>query len=81
RWITIDTQHLGLGSAVESHSSEAALELPESEMSLPAATQAFQRRWLENALRRSGDNLSAAARLAGMDRSNFHRLLKKMKLR
>jgi len=45
------------------------------------ATEAFQRRWLEDLLQRHAGHLSNAAREAGMDRSNFHRLLRKLGLR
>ena len=41
---------------------------------LRAATDAFQRRWIDAALGRHGGAMAAAAREAGMDRSNFHRL-------
>ncbi len=41
-----------------------------------AALSAFERRYLGAMMRRTKGNLSEAARLAGMDRSNFRRLLK-----
>ncbi|HEX4620662.1 MAG TPA: helix-turn-helix domain-containing protein, partial [Myxococcaceae bacterium] len=40
------------------------------------AMSAFERRYLATALEKSGQNISAAALAAGMDRSNFRRLLK-----
>lgn len=40
------------------------------------AMGAFERRYLSGVLSRSGGNISMAARAAGMDRSNFRRLLK-----
>jgi len=52
-----------------------------ADATLRAATEAFQRRWLEDLLQRHGGHLSNAAREAGMDRSNFHRLLRKLGLR
>ena len=81
RWITIDIQHLGLDRAAPA--GHAALESPpvSAEMPLAEATRVFQRQWLEQALARSDGNLSAAARLAGMDRGNLHRLLKRLGLR
>src|SRR5690606_27165615 len=40
------------------------------------AVAAFEQRYLTQALARTGGNVSAAALAAGMDRSNFRRLLK-----
>jgi two-component system response regulator HydG len=40
------------------------------------AMRAFERRYLSVLLERSGNNVSSAARAAGVDRSNFRRLLK-----
>jgi DNA-binding NtrC family response regulator len=40
------------------------------------ALRAFERRYLASVLARSGGNISMAARAAGVDRSNFRRLLK-----
>jgi two-component system, NtrC family, response regulator GlrR len=41
----------------------------------------FERRYLEDLLRAHGDNVSAAARSAGVDRVYFHRLLRRVGLR
>ncbi|WP_066341660.1 nitric oxide reductase transcriptional regulator NorR [Azohydromonas lata] len=49
-------------------------------MGLREATDAFQRRWLQASLARHGGSMSAAAREAGMDRSNFHRLVRRLGL-
>lgn len=54
--------------------SGPSLQAPQT---LRAATEAFQRQWLAALLRRHPGSLAAAAREAGMDRSNFHRLIKK----
>ena len=40
------------------------------------AMRAFERRYLSALLEKSGHNVSSAARAAGVDRSNFRRLLK-----
>ena len=40
------------------------------------AMRAFERRYLSALLEKSGNNVSSAARSAGVDRSNFRRLLK-----
>ena len=45
--------------------------------SLKDAREAFERSYLIEALRRSDGNVSAAARLAGRNRTDFHDLLKK----
>nr|WP_028312008.1 nitric oxide reductase transcriptional regulator NorR [Derxia gummosa] len=45
---------------------------------LRAATDAFQRQWIAAALARHGNNYAAAAREAGMDRGNFHRLASRL---
>ncbi|MBA3588588.1 MAG: nitric oxide reductase transcriptional regulator NorR [Methylibium sp.] len=89
RWVAIEPTHLALGS----HSPlSVALgsPIPRDEpkdgvqyRSLPGltlrdATQAFQRQWLEAALSRHGGHVSNAAKEAGMDKSNFHRLLRRL---
>jgi anaerobic nitric oxide reductase transcription regulator len=45
---------------------------------LREATDAFQRAWIEAALAQHGGSMAAAARAAGMDRSNFHRLARRL---
>jgi two-component system response regulator GlrR len=41
------------------------------------ARTAFERAYLDAVLRRAQGNLSTAARIAGMDRSNFRRLMRR----
>jgi two-component system response regulator GlrR len=41
------------------------------------AREAFDRAYLEEALRRAGGNVSAAAKLAGRNRTDFHDLLRR----
>lgn len=43
------------------------------------AMQAFDRGYVDSVMERSGGNMSEAARQAGMDRSNFRRLVKRTK--
>jgi DNA-binding NtrC family response regulator len=43
------------------------------------AASVFDRAYIERLMQRTGGNVSEAARQAGMDRSNFRRLLKKVK--
>jgi two-component system response regulator HydG len=45
------------------------------------ALEAFEQAYLEAVLRRTGGNVSEAARQAGLDRSNFRRVLKKAESR
>ena len=45
------------------------------------AVDAFDRAYVERLMKRAGGNVSEAARQAGMDRSNFRRLLKKVRSR
>ena len=45
---------------------------------LREATEEFQRQWLRASLARHNAHLSNAAREAGMDKSNFHRLLRRL---
>jgi DNA-binding NtrC family response regulator len=52
------------------------LDLPYSEAKR-RALESFDRSYVEHALRREQGNVSAAARRAGLDRSNFRRLVKK----
>lgn len=81
RWITIDVAHLGLGESAPAPADDQAQAAVVDDVPLAEATREFQRQWLRQALRRTDDNLSAAAKIAGMDRGNFHRLLKKLGLR
>jgi two-component system response regulator GlrR len=54
------------------------LELAGEELpSLRVARERFDRLYVEEALRRAGGNVSAAARLAGRNRTDFHSLLKR----
>jgi len=66
-----DTGFAGLGRLTDlpySHAKKQALEM-------------FEQAYLEAVLRRTGGNVSEAARQAGLDRSNFRRVLKKAELR
>jgi len=47
-------------------------------MTLRQATEEFQRGWIATSLARHGGHLSRAAAEAGMDRSNFHRLARRL---
>ncbi len=56
----------------------ALLDLPYSEAKR-RALEAFDRAYVSELLKRSGGNLSEAARKAGLDRSNFRRIVRKAK--
>jgi two-component system response regulator GlrR len=52
---------------------DPAADLP----SMRAARETFDRLYIEEALRRTGGNVSAAAKLAGRNRTDFHELLRR----
>lgn len=88
RWVAIDPIHLNLGEVASGlmHREAANAEAPRpTEVldgeGLRAATDAFQRRWIEAALAKHDGAMAAAAREAGMDRSNFHRLALRLGVR
>ncbi|MDB6060326.1 MAG: norR [Verrucomicrobiaceae bacterium] len=81
RWVTIETTHLGLTRALNESKDEALPFINSTAATLPEALLEFQKMWLQRQLQNNHDNLAAAARAAGMDRSNFFRLLKKLGLR
>jgi anaerobic nitric oxide reductase transcription regulator len=81
RWIGIEPRHLALhavgASAEPTRVEDGLIGTPGG---LRAATEAFQRRWMEAAIARHEGSLARAAEEAGMDRSNFHRLARRMGL-
>jgi DNA-binding NtrC family response regulator len=68
---------LARGEDSTRHGPPPALSGPKLEP-LSEARSRFERGYVEEALRRAGGNLSAAARIAGIDRSNFRRLLRRL---
>ncbi len=81
RWITIENRHLGLHAGLRTAPTTTTPELVDTSApstTLAEATLAFQRQWLQRALAASDGNLAAAARSAGVDRSNFFRLIKRL---
>jgi len=95
RWTAIEPHHLALDGAAVGHAESVSPVLPATS-STPAAssaglaatggtlrdaTEAFQRAWLADLLARHHGHIANAAREAGIDRSNFHRMLRKMGLR
>ena len=92
RWTAIEPHHLALESVVAGSlvapSKEPALAPARDHAgpgaaaggTLREATAAFQRAWLADALGRHHGHIANAAREAGIDRSNFHRTLRKLGL-
>ncbi|WP_119155332.1 nitric oxide reductase transcriptional regulator NorR [Caldimonas tepidiphila] len=79
RWLAIEPRHLGLtADEAPSSSPPAATEVQAAGQTLREATEDFQRRWIDAALARHDGCFAAAARDAGMDRSNFHRLARRL---
>ena len=85
RWVAVEPRHLGLAPAA---GPQPALAPPAAAPALDSvaapglglreATEDFQRRWIEACLARHGSRISRAAAEAGMDRSNFHRLARRL---
>ncbi|HEU4536797.1 MAG TPA: nitric oxide reductase transcriptional regulator NorR [Polyangiaceae bacterium] len=82
RWVVIEARHLGLdvGAARPRPAPPSPAAPPPAGGTLREAVDAFQRSWVGAALARHGGNVAAAAREAGVDRSNFHRLIKRLGL-
>jgi len=89
RWTAIEPHHLALEAAAAG--GPAASPAPPAPApagqhagvasggaTLREATEAFQRAWLADALARHRGHVANAAREAGIDRSNFHRTLRKL---
>jgi len=80
RWVAIEPRHV----ALEPSSPSPGVQPPPmvasgaTGRSLREATEDFQRHWLQACIARNGGHLSRAAVEAGMDRSNFHRLARKL---
>lgn len=88
--VLIEHHHLDLASTsshVETPQRRPSLGLDvplESQAELPGfqdAVEAFQRRLISNAVQRCDGNWSAAARLLNLDRSNLHRLAKRLQMK
>ncbi|MET0986090.1 MAG: nitric oxide reductase transcriptional regulator NorR [Steroidobacteraceae bacterium] len=86
RWIGIEPRHLALDQDASAEVTDTARIKRSSQpapagTTLRAATEAFQREWIADVLRRHDGSIAAAARAAGMDRGNFHRLMRRLGLR
>lgn len=84
RSIVIDAKHLDIAEAeLPGEDATHALphRLPQKNISLKDATEAFQRELIKERLQANDNNLAAAARDLGLNRSNFYRLVKRLQLR
>ena len=82
--LELTAQHLGAeldAAPRESVASVAAVSSSGADVHLSEAMERFQRELIEARLRLHGGNLSAAARSLGVDRGNFHRLIRRLGLR
>jgi transcriptional regulator of acetoin/glycerol metabolism len=59
---------------------ELPQELPELQLTLRAARAAFERRYVLAQLAAHDGNVSHTAKAAGVDRTSFHRILRRMGL-
>ncbi|MEK8029212.1 nitric oxide reductase transcriptional regulator NorR [Ideonella sp. DXS29W] len=73
-----ETPDDGTALARRSAATRAADAPHPGAQTLREATEAFQRQWIEASLARHGGRMSRAAEEAGMDRSNFHRLARRL---
>ncbi|MDX9873951.1 MAG: nitric oxide reductase transcriptional regulator NorR, partial [Spongiibacteraceae bacterium] len=83
-WVIIEPDQLGLGAVSAAPAEPAQPEPPvtvQPQETLKEAVDRFQRQWLTQLLAQHDGNLAATARTAGVDRSNLHRLLKRLGLR
>lgn len=88
RWTAIEPHHLALEGSATGDLTAKAVSSPANGQAHPVVvhgtlrevTVAFQRAWLVEVLARHHGHLANAAREAGMDRSNFHRTLRKLGL-
>ncbi len=71
---------IDVGSAEPTLSSKPVVLPSKSGLSLKLATEQFQRAMILDRLSQHNNNLSATARVLGLDRSNFYRLLRRLEI-
>ena len=81
RVIEVDVPHLGLARSPQPTSAATRLPPLRIGQTLAKATEQFQSAWLRRLIDEHDGNFAAAARSAGMDRGNFHRLARRLGLR
>lgn len=67
-------------AAPVAHDNEALMAMPLTDAKRLAAAE-FERSYLVRVMERAGGNVSEGARLSGLDRTNFRRLLQRHGLR
>jgi anaerobic nitric oxide reductase transcription regulator len=79
--VIIDREHLGIVGAPAAAAPVADAPAADAGLSLRAATEQFQRRRIEQALRAAGGSWTVAARALGLDRANLRRLAGRLGVR
>jgi anaerobic nitric oxide reductase transcription regulator len=81
RALELTPEHLGAGALAPAPASAQPASAPPSDArSLAEAMEQYRRDVVEARLREHGGNRASAARSLGIDRGNFHRLLKRLGL-
>lgn len=84
-WVVIEATHFDFDSEQPPEpglsSAKRKFTLPAGTENLTEAVDAYRRQLIRHALRESGGNWSAAARLLGLDRSNLHHLARRLGVR
>lgn len=78
--LTADQAALVEGAVAASASDEILMAMPLAEAKRRVAND-FERRYLVRLMERAGGSISEGARIAGLDRTNFRRLLQRHDLR
>ena len=81
--ILLTAQHLGAEEPADATPSAADVARDETAagLTMGQAMEHYQRELIRIRLHGNGGNLAATARSLGLDRGNFHRLLKRLGLR
>ena len=81
RIIELNPRHLGADPIIPQTTSPVSETSLQPEVTLNEAVDQFKRDLIRSRLKRHDNNLSQTARSLGLDKSNFHRMLKNMGLR
>ncbi len=74
--LTVDLLPVTVRAPRAAPADQRTFDLPFSEAK-EAAVSTFERSYLEDLLTRTGGNLAEAARLGGLDKSNFRRIIRR----